>query len=57
MNHKKSMRIFWLSLFLLLISGVIIIAAVQLRAHKKAKTGPDNVAQQETAGQPRICMN
>ncbi len=49
MNHKKSMRIFWLSLFLLLISGVIIIAAVQLRAHKKAKTGPDNVAQQETS--------
>ena len=35
MNHKKSMRIFWLSLFLLVVSGAVIIAVVQYRSHKK----------------------
>lgn len=35
MNHKKSMRIFWLSLCLLLISGTVIIAVVQYRSHKR----------------------
>ncbi|MDE7312503.1 MAG: hypothetical protein K2N87_12920 [Eubacterium sp.] len=34
MNHKKSMRIFWLSLCLLAVSGTIIIAAVQYRSQK-----------------------
>ena len=48
MNHKKSMRIFWLSLSLLLISGVIIIAAVQIRTHKKAGGEQDDTARQTT---------
>ena len=34
MNHKKSMRIFWLSLCLLLISGAVIIAVVQYKSYK-----------------------
>lgn len=43
MNHKKSMRIFWLSLCLLLVSGALIIAAVQFHAHKKAEKEQDAV--------------
>lgn len=35
MNHKKSMRIFWISLCLLVVSGALIIAVVQYRSHKK----------------------
>lgn len=35
MNHKKSMRIFWISLCLLVVSGTLIIAVVQYRSHKK----------------------
>lgn len=35
MNRKKSMRIFWISLCLLLVSGTAIIAVVQYRSHKK----------------------
>lgn len=34
MNDKKSMRIFWLSLCLLLIAGALIIAAAQYRRHR-----------------------
>lgn len=37
MNHKKSMRIFWLSLCLLLVSGTVIIAVVQYKSHKNEK--------------------
>lgn len=35
MNHKKSMRIFWLSLFLLVAAGTAIIAVVQYQSHRK----------------------
>lgn len=42
MNHKKSMRIFWLSLCLLLISGALIIAVVQYKSHKNEKNGSRN---------------
>lgn len=34
MNDKKSMRIFWLTLCLLLAAGTVIIAAVWYRSHK-----------------------
>lgn len=37
MNHKKSMRIFWLSLCLLLLSGVIIITVVQIKSREDDK--------------------
>lgn len=37
MNHKKSMRIFWISLCLLLVSGTVIIAVVQYQSHKNEK--------------------
>lgn len=41
MNYKKSMRIFWLSLCLLLISGTAIIAAVHFHADKKTEDRQD----------------
>lgn len=43
MNHKKSMRIFWLSLCLLLVSGTVIIAVVQYRSHKREAEADDQV--------------
>lgn len=53
MNHKKSMRIFWLSLCLLLAAGAIIIAAAQYRRHKAEINDSygrrQDVTQQETA--------
>lgn len=49
MNHKKSMRIFWISLCLLVVSGTLIIAVVQYRGRhaplpsgqKSDQTNPD----------------
>lgn len=49
MNHKKSMRIFWLSLCLLVVSGTVIIAVVQYRSHKKEMQ--DSYTQQENGVQ------
>ncbi len=39
MNYKKSMRIFWFSLCLLLAAGMFIIASVQYRSQKKLIEG------------------
>ncbi len=39
MNHKRSMRIFWFTLCLLLICGAAIIAAVQYRSHRNNPQG------------------
>ena len=39
MNHKKSMRIFWLSLCLLLTAGALIIAAARYQRHKAEING------------------
>ncbi len=43
MNQKKSMRVFWLSLCLLLVSGAVLIAVAQSRAQKKAADTQDAV--------------
>ncbi len=45
MYHKKSMRIFWLSLCLLLASGALIIAVVQINSHKKETERNQSVLQ------------
>lgn len=47
MYHKKSMRIFWLSLCLLLVSGVAIIAVVQINFHKKEEQRQKGAIQNE----------
>ena len=47
MYHKKSMRIFWLSLCLLLVSGVAIIAVVQINSHKKEEQRQQGTIQDE----------
>jgi len=39
MSHKKSMRVFWLSLCLLVTAGVLIIAAAQYRLHQAEREG------------------
>lgn len=49
MHHKKSMRIFWLSLSLLLVSGVAIIAVVQINSHKKAAEKQQEAIHDENA--------
>ena len=61
MNYKKSMRIFWLSLCLLLAAGTFIIVSVQYRSQKKIiegsydhkeGTGPSiHMSQSETTAQ------
>lgn len=50
MNHKKSMRIFWLSLCLLLVSGTVIIAVVQYRSHKRDAEADDQVQENMDQG-------
>ena len=50
MNHKKSMRIFWLSLCLLLVSGTVIIAVVQYRSHKREAEADDQVQENMDQG-------
>ncbi len=56
MNHKKSMRIFWLSLFLLVAAGTAIIAVVQYQSHRKeiskAYGEQENSGQAASAAQP-----
>lgn len=47
MHHKKSMRIFWLSLCLLLVSGIAIIAVVQINSRKKEEQGQQSTIQDE----------
>lgn len=47
MHHKKSMRIFWLSLCLLLVSGAAIIAVVQINSHKKEEEKRQGVVEPE----------
>lgn len=39
MHYKKSMRIFWLSLCLLIAAGIIILAAIQYQSHKRLLEG------------------
>lgn len=39
MGHKKSMRVFWLSLCLLLLLGTMAIVAVQYRSYQKGQDG------------------
>ena len=50
MNHKKRMRIFWLSLCLLLVSGTVIIAVVQYRSHKREAEADDQVQENMDQG-------
>lgn len=50
MYRKKSMRIFWLSLCLLLVSGVAIITVVQINSHKKAAKKQQEVVSDENTG-------
>lgn len=56
MNHKKSMRIFWLSLCLLVAAGTAIIAVVQYQSHRKEISGTygerENNEQAVSAAQP-----
>lgn len=56
MNHKKSMRIFWLSLCLLVAAGTAIIAVVQYQSHRKetsrAYGEQENDGQAVSAAQP-----
>lgn len=49
MNDKKSMRIFWLTLCLLLAAGTVIIAAVWYRSHKN---GTGHASARQQAEQP-----
>ena len=49
MNHKKSMRIFWLSLCLLLLSGAIIITVVQIKSRKDEK-GQQHTEESQSQG-------
>lgn len=53
MNHKRSMRIFLLSFWLLLISGAVIIAVVYVKSHKNG-TNQDAVA--DRAAKPQESM-
>ena len=39
MHYKKSMRIFWLSLCLLIAAGIILLAAIQYQSHKRLLEG------------------
>lgn len=47
MNHNKSMRIFLISLMILVVSGVIIIAVVGARAQKREKQQEQEQAYQK----------
>lgn len=51
MNHKKSMRIFWLSLSLLLVSGTVIISVAQYRSHQKEMK---NLAEEKNQNQTQM---
>ena len=54
MNDKKSMRIFWISLCLLVVSAALIIVAVQYRGRRVPLEGGQKSDQINPAGEPRI---
>ncbi|MCI9123032.1 MAG: hypothetical protein HFH35_02970 [Eubacterium sp.] len=54
MNDKKSMRIFWISLCLLVVSAALIIVAVQYRGRRVPLEGGKKSDQINPAGEPHI---